>query len=522
MIALADLFDRIKNLSPLARIVLFSCGGLFIIGVMIVTFTGLFWPTSPSASTRRDTTTTSAAQPSPLLFGTNLTLIDRHDQVLTSAATRDLLQRIHPESIRMPVRTDLPEAVEAQAAQIIKRLGAVPVVSLQGSLDPNVLSDDTGIITTMNKIFGISVVYYEYGNEEDLVGVPADRYTTSWNAIVPLLKVLAPQAQFVGPVTYHADPSYLKSFLQKAQPRPDEVSWHEYTCTQADPETTCLSHLADWSTHLNTARSIMTAVIGRALPIMITEWNYAPNATLTDGKSNDNGFMSTWTQKALQALIANHVFASMQYSCTNTPTALVSSTNTLTVQGAVFLAEAQRAVALTQHSNTPSLEPATAMATPTLPGSLTPIAATTPSNSATPSVPTVQPTATTALPSPSPSPTPAPTPVLPTPTPPILANAFSCASAHICFYQNEDGTGQPVSYPTRVYRGAWYSTTVGGVHAGSVFDNSGSLFWVADKQAGTEVCETPGGIHHLSHSYGYFWVEYGIGSCSSAYIPPLP
>ena len=110
---------------------------------------------------------------------------------------------------------------------------------------------------------------------------------------------------------------------------------------------------------------------------------------------------------------------------------------------------------------------------------------------------------------------------LTTTTSAIPANAFSCPSRSICFYQNEDGTGQSKSCLTSVCRGAWYSTTVGGVHAGSVFDNSNSIFWVADKQAGVEYCLSPG-AYNLFHSYGYYWVEYGVTSCRNAYIPPLP
>jgi hypothetical protein len=110
---------------------------------------------------------------------------------------------------------------------------------------------------------------------------------------------------------------------------------------------------------------------------------------------------------------------------------------------------------------------------------------------------------------------------LTTTTSAISANAFSCPSRSICFYQNEDGTGQSKSCLTRVCRGAWYSTTVGGQHAGSVFDNSNSIFWVANKQFGFEVCEAPG-TYNLFHSYGYYWVEYGVTSCNGALVPPLP
>jgi hypothetical protein len=281
---------------------------------------------------------------SPLLFGTNMGLFDNNDQVLTSATTRSQLQQMHVRIIRMPIRSSLTEATEIQAAQMIKSLGAVPLIVLRGAVDSTVLADDSRVINDMNTIFGNSVVYYEYGNEEDLLGVDVNGYTASWNAVVPQLKHLALQGQFVGPVNFQYDRNYLTTFLQNANPRPDEVSWHEYTCDDSWASSICISHIANWSNHFADARSAMQSVIGTALPIMITEWNYAPNAVPNDGKNNDNAFMTTWTATALQTLAANGIFASMQYSCTNTAIPMVSSGNGATAQGTTFSSQYQSMV----------------------------------------------------------------------------------------------------------------------------------------------------------------------------------
>lgn len=283
-------------------------------------------------------------QVSPLLFGTNLSLFDRNDQVLNSSTTRNLLQQMHSRIIRMPVRSNLSEATEIAAAQVIKNLGAIPLVALHGAVDANVLADDTRIISDMNRIFGNSTVYYEYGNEEDLLGIDVARYTASWNAIVPQLKRIATQGQFVGPVNYQYDRAYLTSFLRNASPRPDEVSWHEYTCDDSWSNDICISHIAHWTNHISDARDAMISAIGSTLPIMITEWNYAPNAVPNDGKNNNPSFMTTWTTRALQTLAANRIFASMQYSCTNTAISLIASAGTLTTQGQIFLSQYQQMI----------------------------------------------------------------------------------------------------------------------------------------------------------------------------------
>ncbi len=289
-------------------------------------------------------TPTAVPPVSPLLFGTNMGLFNNNDQVLNSARTRSLLQQMHTRIIRMPVRSSLSEATEIQAAQIIKSLGAIPLVILRGQVDKTVLADDMTIINDMNRIFGNSIVYYEYGNEEDLLGVDVTSYTNSWNANVPKLKRIALQGHFIGPVNFQYDRDYLTTFLQTANPRPNEISWHEYTCDDSWTKDICISHIDNWTNHINDARSAMTSASGTVLPIMITEWNYAPNAIPNDGKNNDSAFMSTWTSKALQTLAANRIFAAMQYSCTDTAIPLITSSGAPTTQGTIFQAQYQQMI----------------------------------------------------------------------------------------------------------------------------------------------------------------------------------
>lgn len=358
----ADLLNRIRRIPPLALI----ASGLGVLALLIGVITA--WPTTHSlpssiqpASTRVAGQKTStplslqfpvptvppipASTPvSPLLFGTNLGLFDSSDQVLNSVATRSALQQMHLQIVRMPVRASLAEATEIQAASIIKNMGAAPLIILRGQLDKNVLADDLRIIQDMNTIFGNSVVYYEYGNEEDLQGVSVVQYTASWNSVVPQLKRSALNGNFVGPVNFHYDRAYLASFLQNAQPRPDEISWHEYTCDDSWATAICISHIDNWTNHITDARATMLGVIGKELPIMITEWNYAPNAVPNDGKNNNSVFMQTWTQHALQTLAANRIFASMQYSCTNTAIPLIGTDGTITMQGTMVQEQYQNII----------------------------------------------------------------------------------------------------------------------------------------------------------------------------------
>jgi len=324
-----------KHISPILTVLITTL-------VVLVIGTGTWYilnkPQGQTGHTTTQTVTTTQKNTaiSPLLFGTNLGLFNGNDQVLRSEPTRTLLQQMHTRIIRMPVRQELTLAVEIQAAQTIKALGAIPLVVLHSVNGGNIISADTSIIQAMNTIFAKSVVYYEFGNEDDWTGVSPATYTNAWNQIIPQMKQVALNGQFVGPVNYHYDGNFLRAFLQQAKPRPDAISWHEYTCSYKWAAAQCIANIDNWNTHISDSRAAMQSIIGSELPIMITEWNYAPDAAYNDGKNNNSAFMTTWTTKALQTLANNGVFASMQYSCTNTAIPLVDNNNKITFQGTLF------------------------------------------------------------------------------------------------------------------------------------------------------------------------------------------
>ncbi len=290
--------------------------------------------TVPSGSIT-PTPTHSTISGSPLLFGTNMVLANGNDQMITSAATQSLLQQIHVSIVRMPIRTGVPESVNVLAAQMIRNIGAVPLIILHSSQNAQLQASNILTITDMNHVFGNGIVYYEFGNEDDFLGVPATTYTASWNANILALKHAALNGQFIGPVNYHYDPAYLSYFLSHANPLPDDVSWHEYACRPADNTDLCMTHLANWTLHIQNARSIISTT-GKVLPIMITEWNYDATPTLGDGKNNNSTFMHDWTAAALQTLAQNNILASMQYSCTDPVMPLVTTAGTLSPQGTAF------------------------------------------------------------------------------------------------------------------------------------------------------------------------------------------
>jgi hypothetical protein len=324
---------------------------LVVVGVMVVknqtasnhTKVSLTPTSIPTQNGTIGVTTTPNVPASPLLFGTNMGLFTSNDQVVTSPTTRALMQQMHIRIVRVPTRTHLPNDVEIKAFQAVKSIEAVPLVVLTGVHDPDVLAVDTRIIQDANGVFGNSLVYYEFGNEDDWHGVTIERYTEGWNTYIPQFKHLALNGKFIGPVSYQYSHNNLTTFLQGANPRPDAISWHEYTCSYKEPADNCLAHLARWTRHIHDGRSVMQTTLGTELPIMITEWNYAADQSIQhnglpfeDGKYNNASFITAWTTKAMDILAANHVFASMQYSVTNTALPLISDNNALTLQGMIF------------------------------------------------------------------------------------------------------------------------------------------------------------------------------------------
>ena len=322
---------------------------LVVVGIIVVNWTtagkqtrgALPTATAPTQNTLASSTPTAPA--SPLLFGTNLGLFNGNDQVVTSAATRALMQQMHIRIVRVPMRTHLPNDIAVQALQAVKSIGAMPLIVLTGMRNPDVLAGDTRMIQVVNNVFGNNLVYYEFGNEDDWNGLTITRYTDGWNMLIPQFKRLALNGKFIGPVSYEYNHDNLTSFLQRANPRPDMISWHEYTCSYKEPANNCLANLDGWTTHISDARVVMQTTLRTALPIMITEWNYAADQStqhnglpFDDGKYNNASFMTEWTTMALRTLAANHVFASMQYSVTNTALPLITFRNELTIQGETF------------------------------------------------------------------------------------------------------------------------------------------------------------------------------------------
>ena len=347
----------------------------------------------------------ATAPASPLLFGENLDLYAgtaSTDWFLSQPALRAGLVAAHVQIIRLPVRGSSPSssgianwAEVQQALQDVKAMNITPLIILRNPQDPALQADDEQVVNYVSSLFGTRHVYYEWANETDLPGnsgqVSAATYLASWNNNVPQLKTLAgPTAQFIGPVNYQYDASYLQTFLAGANPLPDAISWHSYTCDDATAtEATCLANIDHWTTNFAAARTLMTNTIGKQLPIWITEWNYTPSVTSGDSKHTDTAFLKQWTTKALQTLAADGITASMHFNVnnlnvTNGSFPLVDYDGSLAAEGIAFSAQYDALVG-TGTSPSPSTSPSvSASSSPSAGPSASASASSSPSASAPP------------------------------------------------------------------------------------------------------------------------------------------
>ncbi len=280
----------------------------------------------------------------PLIYGTNMSLYDTSDQMTNNSATQQLLRRERVPIIRMPSRLTLSDAYMLQALRAVKSVGAIPLLIVHGPNDPNAWADDSHLLALAQSVFGKGTVYVEFGNEPNLQGIDVTAYTQAWNQVIPYLKSLAPTYRFVGPVTSDPNAAYIADFDAHASPRPDANSWHEYACGPGDTDEDCMSHLANWTTHIQAINQATRAAIGTTLPLMITEWNLDADP---DPRYANAQFIQAWTVNALRTLAANRsngLIAAMQYCATNNAAfQLVDQANHLTPQGQTFFAMAERA-----------------------------------------------------------------------------------------------------------------------------------------------------------------------------------
>ncbi len=263
----------------------------------------------------------AAAGRSPFICGTNM-----HSELASDLpATR----QVGVTTIRFGPGPDYSQNLVAAM-----NAGFQPMIILRGCeiADPTQrLSANQKMVAEAQQVFGANArVFYEIGNENDLTCLPptdppgkalnSAQYTAMWNSMVPQLRQLAPNSWFGGPVMSYPHADYIAGFVHSAEPKPDFISWHEYPCRSNSSRAECMQNTLSWHTQIKDVKSSIAANGDVLPPMMVTEWNYAPDEGVpADDKHGDPVFMHNWTVTALRVLIDNGVYAAYQFNVYVTP-----------------------------------------------------------------------------------------------------------------------------------------------------------------------------------------------------------
>lgn len=184
-------------------------------------------------------------------------------------------------------QTNLKAFLATLAASHIRPLLVLDeATSVNGSLQfchankRQTVNTDVQVVQALLDTYGSSYDgWFEFGNEPNTspgnCGYTAAQYAAGWNAVIPQLKAIAPNAKFGGPVLPNTDTSYISAFLQQANPKPDFVSWHLYAGSYNWSTSQLQSQWQGWGNQVSSVDSTVKSVLGHPIPLLITEWNYA-------------------------------------------------------------------------------------------------------------------------------------------------------------------------------------------------------------------------------------------------------
>ncbi|MEO7000426.1 MAG: SGNH/GDSL hydrolase family protein, partial [Ktedonobacterales bacterium] len=211
------------------------------------------------------------------------------------------------------VRTFIPD--NADTATIEQRVGTIEHI---GAHCLAVLTniDNTAFNQRVVAYLGARCQLYEFGDEPDLANIPVAHYLARWNTVIPLLRRINPSAKFIGPVTSTPQGAgdYMQEFLEGVKASgvlPDAISYHDYPCYN-DDESTCLGKADTYLAAALAVRAQVKSVLGRDLPVGVSEWNYDPGNP-PPAYGDKTSFITQFTTRAIQAMIAAGVVFACQF-----------------------------------------------------------------------------------------------------------------------------------------------------------------------------------------------------------------
>jgi len=256
---------------------------------------------------------------SSFLFGTNDTQEWASDNVETNPSIQQALKAANMTLMRtFFFDKSLANGHATTDAEIEQR---IRTVENSGMTCLGVLFDimNAAFDTHVVSLLGTRCDLYEFGNEPDVgdgnghFRYTVQQYLQQWNTLIPQLRRINPVAKFIGPVTYNDTGNdchygidgthcFMQDFLAGVKASgviPDAISFHWYPCYH-DSKDSCLGKAASYGEVTKEVKGWVNSILGKNLPVGITEWNYDPSVP---PPSYGDTFIHQFTVQALTAMV---------------------------------------------------------------------------------------------------------------------------------------------------------------------------------------------------------------------------
>lgn len=241
---------------------------------------------------------------SSFLFGSNDTQEWVSDNIETNPSIQQALKDAHFTLMRtFFLDRSLLDGHPTTDAEIEGRLKAIENAGMicLGVLEPIF---DSAFVKHVVSYAGDRCNLYEFGNEPDNSSdLNMQEYMQNWNNLIPQLRKINHNAKFIGPVV--ADYNQVQPFLYAVKASrilPDAISFHWYPCVGSDTTSSCLSKTATFAQVTTQVREWVQEILGKNLPVGITEWNYNSDNPPT-AYGQDPVFIRQFSISALDSMI---------------------------------------------------------------------------------------------------------------------------------------------------------------------------------------------------------------------------
>jgi hypothetical protein len=280
---------------------------------------------------------------SPYLFGTNYGPMH--------AVTLDVMPLAEEAGfavLRFPggAWTDEVDMRTFQVDQFIafcQQVGAIPTISVRLLNGKPETAAELVRYTNIEKQYG--VVYWSIGNEPSIYtqlnqadyDYTIEHLNRDWRPIAEAMKAVDPSIKLMGPEIHQWNDSYettpkdsagrdwMTEFLKVNGDLIDVVTVHRYPMYSGNgPITTAdlRANISQWVAEVEYLRSLTREILGRELPIAITELNSDPSQVMMQEVSPDSFYNAIWYANVMGELMNADVFMVNQWVISQRSTGL--------------------------------------------------------------------------------------------------------------------------------------------------------------------------------------------------------